>query len=101
MKCTHLVVGTHVNTVRLATTFARQMYGDYLGYTPIGRPHLDDDAVFEKFLTGLDVGGMENFGAWVLGDEIAQRFGGASVGVPTGGGRSEERRVGKECGCRG
>src|SRR5699024_5894924 len=81
-----VVVGEHVVSEGLADAFARQLYGDDLGYTPIGRPHLDDDAVFEKVLTGLDVGGMENFGAWVLGDEIAQRCGVASVGAPTGGG---------------
>lgn len=88
-----VVVGEHVVSEGLADAFARQLYGDDLGYAPIGRPHLDDDAVFEKVLTGLDVGGMENFGAWVLGDEIAQRFGGASVGVPTGGGYAVGNRL--------
>lgn len=80
-----VVVGEHVVSEGLADAFARQLYGNDLGYTPIGRPHLDDDAVFDKVLTGLDIGGMENFAAWVLGDEIAQRFGGATVAVPTGG----------------
>src|SRR5690625_7894139 len=36
---------------------------------------------------------MEKFSAWVLGDEIAQRFGGASVGVPTGGGYAVGNRL--------
>ena len=88
-----VVVGEHVVSEGLADAFARQLYGDELGYTPIGRPHLDDDAVFDTVLTGLDVGGMENFAAWVLGDEIAQRFGGAPVGVPTGGGYAVGNRL--------
>lgn len=88
-----VVVGEHVVSEGLADAFARQLYGKDLGYTPIGRPHLADDAVFERVLTGLDVGGMENFAAWVLGDEIAQRFGGAPVGVPTGGGYAAGNRL--------
>lgn len=89
----HVVVGEHVVSEGLADAFARQLYGNDLGYTPIGRPHLEDDAVFDTVLTGLDVGGMENFAAWVLGDEIAQRFGGAPVGVPTGGGYAAGNRL--------
>ncbi|HLQ81399.1 MAG TPA: DUF2268 domain-containing putative Zn-dependent protease [Brachybacterium sp.] len=88
-----VVVGEHVVSEGLADAFARQLYGDDLGHTPIGRPHLDDDAVLEKVLTGLDVGGMENFAAWVLGDEIAQRFGGSPVGVPTGAGYAVGSRL--------
>jgi uncharacterized protein YjaZ len=73
--------------------FARQLYGDALGYTPFGVPHLDDDAVFEKIVSGLSVSGMENFAAWVIGDDAAARFGAEPVGVPIGGGYAVGNRL--------
>ncbi|RKT37179.1 uncharacterized protein YjaZ [Microbacterium sp. AG1240] len=80
-----VVVGEQVVSEGLADAFARQLYGD-LGYTPFGVPHLADEAVFDKVVTGLDVGGMHNFAAWVHGDEAASLFGGTPVGLPTAAG---------------
>lgn len=87
-----VTVGEHVVAEGLADAFARQLYGD-LGYAVIGRDVLADDAVFAKVLTGLDVTGMENFTAWVLGDAHAVRFGGRPVGLPTGAGYAAGNRL--------
>ena len=88
-----VTVGEQVVSEGLADAFARQLYGDDLGYARLGVPHLHDDAVFAKVGTGLDVTGMQNFAAWVLGDEIAARFGGTPVGLPTGAGYAAGNRL--------
>ncbi|TCN50823.1 uncharacterized protein YjaZ [Rhodococcus sp. SMB37] len=88
-----VVVGEHIVSEGLADAFARQLYGDALGYTPFGVPHLDDDAVFEKIVSGLNVSGMENFAAWVIGDDAAARFGAEPVGVPMGAGYAVGNRL--------
>ena len=85
-------VGEQIISEGLADAFARQFYG-HAGYTPIGLPHLRDDKVFEKVVTGLQIRGMENFTAWVHGDESAQRFGGEPVGLPTGAGYAAGNRL--------
>ena len=85
-------VGEQIISEGLADAFARQSYG-HAGYTPIGLPHLHDDRVFEKVVTGLKVQGMQNFTAWVHGDESAQRFGSEPVGLPTGAGYAAGNRL--------
>lgn len=87
-----VTVGEHVVSEGLADAFARQLYGD-LGYTRIGAAHLDDDKVFSKVITGLEVTGMENFTAWVHGDDSAKRFGVEPVGLPTGAGYAAGNRM--------
>ncbi|HEX6355401.1 DUF2268 domain-containing protein [Actinophytocola sp.] len=88
-----VTVGEHVVSEGLADAFARQLYGDELGYTRIGVPPLHDDAVFAKVVTGLDVTGMQNFTAWVHGDTHAKRFGATPVGLPTGAGYAAGNRL--------
>ncbi|MEE2057326.1 DUF2268 domain-containing protein [Rhodococcus artemisiae] len=90
---TSVVVGEHIVSEGLADAFARQLYGDSLGYTPFGVPHLDDDAAFEKIVSALNVSGMENFAAWVIGDDAAARFGAEPVGVPMGAGYAVGNRL--------
>jgi uncharacterized protein YjaZ len=87
-----VTVGEHVVSEGLADAFARQLHGD-LGYTRIGVPHLHDDVVFAKVLTGLEVTGMQNFSAWVHGDATAERFGATPVGLPTGAGYAVGNRL--------
>lgn len=87
-----VAVGEHVIGEGLADAFARELYGD-LGYTRIAVPHLDDDAVYARVCEGLEVTGMENFAAWVLGDAHAERFGGQPVGLPTGAGYAAGNRL--------
>ncbi|MEU4805434.1 DUF2268 domain-containing putative Zn-dependent protease [Actinosynnema sp. NPDC023587] len=88
-----VTVGEHVVSEGLADAFARQLYGDELGYTRIGVPHLHDDAVFAKVVSGLGVTGMENFTAWVHGDATAVRYGATPVGLPTGAGYAAGNRL--------
>ncbi len=88
-----VTVGEHVVSEGLADAFARQLHGDELGYARIGVPHLHDDAVFAKVVSGLDVTGMQNFTAWVHGDATAERFGVTPVGLPTGAGYAVGNRL--------
>ncbi|WP_410657067.1 DUF2268 domain-containing protein [Amycolatopsis sp. lyj-112] len=88
-----VTVGEQIVSEGLADAFARQLYGDELGYTRIGVPHLDDDAVFMKVVSGLEITGMQNFAAWVHGDETAARYGGTPVGLPTGAGYAVGNRL--------
>jgi uncharacterized protein YjaZ len=88
-----VTAGEQIVSEGLADAFARQLHGDERGYTPIGRAHLDDDAVFDRVVSGLDVGGMQHFAAWVLGDATAVRFGGEPVGLPTGAGYAVGNRL--------
>ncbi|MEV1178273.1 DUF2268 domain-containing putative Zn-dependent protease [Nonomuraea sp. NPDC049784] len=88
-----VTVGEHIVSEGLADAFARQLYGDELGPARIGVPHLHDDAVFDKVLTGLDVTGMQNFTAWVHGDPGAEHLGVTPVGLPMGGGYAAGNRL--------
>ena len=88
-----VTVGDHVVSEGLADAFARQLYGDEIGRSLMGRATRDDDAAFEKVVTGLEVTGMQNFAAWVHGDEAATRFGAEPVGVPAGAGYSAGNRL--------
>ncbi|MFC3448405.1 DUF2268 domain-containing protein [Amycolatopsis speibonae] len=88
-----VTVGEQIVSEGLADAFARQLYGDELGYARIGVPHLRDDAVFAKVVSGLEITGMQNFTAWVHGDETAARYGGTPVGLPTGAGYAAGNRL--------
>ncbi|SFW79392.1 DUF2268 domain-containing protein [Amycolatopsis australiensis] len=88
-----VTVGEQVVSEGLADAFARQLYGDELGYTRMGVPHLGDDAVFAKVVSGLGVTGMRNFTAWVHGDATAVRYGAAPVGLPAGAGYAAGNRL--------
>lgn len=81
-----VTVGEYVVSEGLADAFAREFYGEEHGRARIGVAALDDDEAIGRVLTGLDVTGMQNFTAWVLGDAHAMRFGGEPVGLPTGAG---------------
>lgn len=76
----------------LADAFACELHGAS-GHSPIGVPHLADDAVLARVVEGLGVTGMENFPAWVLGDATARRFGAEPVGLPTGAGYAAGYRL--------
>lgn len=87
-----VTVGEHVVAEGLADAFARQLYGD-LGHARMALPHLADDAVLRRVVEGLEVTGMQNFTAWVIGDPSARRFGGEPVGLPTGAGYAAGYRL--------
>ncbi|MBF6349138.1 peptidase [Nocardia flavorosea] len=88
-----VTVGEHVVGEGLADAFARELYGDELGYARLGVPTLHDDEAFAKVISGLGVTGMQNFTAWVHGDTIAEHLGVTPVGVPTGAGYSAGNRL--------
>ena len=79
-------VGEQVIAEGLAGIFAAELYG-HDGYTHfISDITRTDAAVLAKVMTGLDVTGMQNFPAWILGDPSARLFGTEPVGLPTGAG---------------
>lgn len=88
-----VTVGEQIVSEGLADAFARQLYGDELGHARIGVPHLADEAVFAKVLSGLEITGMHNFTAWVHGDAHALRYGATPVGLPTGAGYAAGNRL--------
>lgn len=88
-----VTVGEHVVAEGLADVFAAELYGP-LGYTHfVGETTRTDDAVLTRVVSGLDVTGMADFAAWVLGDATAQLFGATPVGLPTGSGYAAGARL--------
>lgn len=81
-----VTVGEHVIAEGLADVFATELHGPS-GLTHFVTPETRaDDAVLAKVAGGLDVTGMQDFAAWVLGDATARMFGSEPVGLPTGAG---------------
>ncbi|AJK70089.1 peptidase [Rhodococcus hoagii] len=81
-----VTVGEHVVAEGLADVFATELYGSH-GYTHfVDDQTRNDDSVLAKVASGLQVTGMQDFAAWVLGDKTAQLFGAEPVGLPTGAG---------------
>ncbi|WP_305093001.1 DUF2268 domain-containing protein [Prescottella sp. R16] len=88
-----VTVGEHVVAEGLADVFATELYGD-AGYTHfVGERTRADDGVLAKVVSGLEVTGMQDFAAWVLGDSTARLFGGEPVGLPTGAGYAAGARL--------
>lgn len=88
-----VMVGEHVVSEGLADVFASELYGE-AGYTHFVRDETrSDDQVLAKVASGLDVTGMADFAAWVLGDSSAQLFGAEPVGLPTGAGYAAGARL--------
>ncbi len=88
-----VTVGEHVISEGLADVFAAELYGA-AGYTHFVAPETRaDDRVLARVATGLDVTGMQDFAAWVLGDATARLFGGVPLGLPTGAGYAAGARL--------
>lgn len=88
-----VTVGEHIIAEGLADIFAAEQYGD-AGYTHFVREDTrSDDKVLAKVASGLDVTGMTDFAAWVLGDSSARLFGIEPVGLPTGAGYAAGARL--------
>ena len=88
-----VTVGEHVVSEGLADTFATELFGDAGCTHFVAEATRADHDVLAKVATGLDVTGMQNFAAWVLGDSTARLFGGAPVGLPTGAGYAAGTRL--------
>lgn len=88
-----VTVGEQIVAEGLADLFAVELCGDR-GLTHFVSPQTRaDDAVLERVLDGLEVTGMRNFAAWVLGDASARLFGSNPVGLPTGAGYAAGARI--------
>lgn len=88
-----VTVGEHVVAEGLADLFAVQSYGRR-GYTHFVTDQTrTSDAVLRRVSEGLDVTGMQDFAAWVLGDASARLFGSPAVGLPTGAGYAAGARI--------
>lgn len=88
-----VTVAEHVVAEGLADLFAAESCGAR-GYTHFVDEHTrHSDEVLARVAEGLDVTGMENFSAWVLGDASTRLFGGTPVGLPTGAGYAAGARI--------
>ncbi|MFJ3582796.1 DUF2268 domain-containing protein [Streptomyces sp. NPDC090127] len=88
-----VTVGEHVVSEGLADVFAAELHGE-AGYTHfVSEETRTDDTVLAKVTTGLDVIGMQNFAAWVLGDPTARLLGATPVGLPMGAGYAAGARI--------
>ena len=88
-----VTVGEHVVSEGLADVCAVELTGaDGLTHF-VSAETRADDAVLARLATGLDVTGMGDFAAWVLGDATAHLFGTAPVGLPTGAGYAAGARI--------
>lgn len=92
-----VTVGEHVVSEGLADQFAAELYGDD-GYTHfVAADTYTDGDVLAKVVTGLNITGMQEFAAWVLGDATARLFGSEPVGLPTGAGYAAGVGLVKAC----
>lgn len=88
-----VTVGEHVVAEGLADLFAAEAYGTR-GLTHfVSDQTRTSDAILARVVEGLEVTGMQDFGAWVLGDASARLFGGTPVGLPTGAGYAAGARI--------
>lgn len=88
-----VTVGEHVVAEGLADLFAAQFYGKR-GYTHFVTDQTrSSDDVLRQIVKGLDVTGMQDFAAWVLGDSSARLMGSKPVGLPTGAGYAAGARI--------
>lgn len=88
-----VTVGEHVVAEGLADLFAVELAGDQ-GFTHfVSDQTRTSDTVLRRVCDGLDVTGMQDFAAWVLGDASARLFGAAPVGLPTGAGYAAGARI--------
>ncbi|TJZ52919.1 peptidase [Streptomyces piniterrae] len=78
-----VTVGEHVVAEGLAEAFVRELAGEAaLGPWSKALTGAALDSAYEKITTDIDVAGMQNLTAYVLGDATAQRMGQPPVGLP-------------------
>ncbi|GAA1719391.1 hypothetical protein GCM10009793_15730 [Brachybacterium phenoliresistens] len=88
-----VTVGEHVVAEGLADLFAASTY-ERRGYTHfVADETRKSDEVLRRVAEGLNVTGMQDFAAWVLGDTSARLFGSTPVGLPTGAGYAAGARI--------
>ncbi len=90
-----VTVGEHVVAEGLADLFAVDSVGSR-GLTHfVSDETRNSDEVLRRVTDGLDVTGMQDFAAWVLGDASARLFGSTPLGLPTGAGYAAGTRLAK------
>lgn len=88
-----VTVGEHVVAEGLADLFAVDRVGE-AGFTHfVSEQTRTSDQVLRRVSEGLNVTGMQDFAAWVLGDASARLFGAEPVGLPAGAGYAAGARI--------
>lgn len=88
-----VTVGEQVVAEGLADLFAASTYGQR-GYTHfVADQTRRSEEVLRRVAEGLNVTGMHDVPAWVLGDSSARLFGSTPVGLPTGAGYAAGVRI--------
>ncbi|UKY47467.1 DUF2268 domain-containing protein [Streptomyces inhibens] len=78
-----VTVGEHVVAEGLAEAFVRELAGEQaMGPWSKALTGAGLDSAYEKITADIDVAGMQNLLAYVLGDATAQRMGQQPVGLP-------------------
>ncbi|WP_190143169.1 DUF2268 domain-containing protein [Streptomyces glebosus] len=89
-----VTVGEHVVAEGLAEAFVRELAGEQaMGPWSRALTGAGLDSAYEKITSDIDVAGMQNLTAYVLGDATAQRFGQQPVGLPDFAGYSVGLRI--------
>ncbi|MFI9628919.1 DUF2268 domain-containing protein [Streptomyces sp. NPDC052042] len=89
-----VTVGEHVVAEGLAEAFVRELAGDQaMGPWSKSLTGAELDRAHEKITADIDVAGMQNLTAYVLGDATAQRMGQPPVGLPDFAGYSVGLRI--------
>ncbi|MEU7583455.1 DUF2268 domain-containing putative Zn-dependent protease [Streptomyces sp. NPDC041068] len=89
-----VTVGEHVVAEGLAEAFVRELAGeDAMGPWSTALVGAELDRAYEKITRGIDVAGMENLTAYVLGDGTAERMGQRPVGLPDFAGYAAGLRI--------
>lgn len=80
---TTVTVGEHVVAEGLAEAFVRELAGEQaMGPWSKTLADAELDSAYEKVVAGIDVAGMQNLTAYVLGDAAARRMGQQPMGLP-------------------
>ncbi|MGW1375059.1 DUF2268 domain-containing protein [Streptomyces sp. NPDC002446] len=89
-----VTVGEHVVAEGLAEAFVRELAGEQaMGPWATALTGAALDSAHEKITADIDVAGMQNLTAYVLGDATAQRMGQQPVGLPDFAGYAAGLRI--------
>ncbi|MBL1100273.1 DUF2268 domain-containing protein [Streptomyces coffeae] len=91
---TTVTVGEHVVAEGLAEAFVRELAGEQaMGPWSQALTGAELDSAYERITADIDVAGMQNLTAYVLGDGTAQRMGQQPVGLPDFAGYAAGLRI--------
>ncbi|QKV96935.1 peptidase [Streptomyces sp. NA02950] len=91
---TTVTVGEHVVAEGLAEAFVRELAGEQaMGPWSKALAGAELDSAYERITADIDVAGMQNLTAYVLGDATAQRMGQQPVGMPDFAGYAAGLRI--------